>query len=102
MSMYFAEYKSALLIETTRIHSGAAHPMTHLFREPQIIVMWWKTLQKSFLFFVTALLLASNNSWANVKLPVMFGDNMVLQRDEVLTIWGWSDFEENVTVDFNG
>lgn len=35
---------------------------------------------------------------ADVKLPAIFGDHMVLQRDVPLPVWGWADPEENVTV----
>ncbi|MBV9988670.1 MAG: sialate O-acetylesterase [Chitinophagaceae bacterium] len=39
---------------------------------------------------------------AQVKLPVLISDNMVLQRDKDLTIWGWAANGEKVTVRFNG
>ena len=32
------------------------------------------------------------------KLPAIFGDHMVLQRDMPLPVWGWADPEEKVTV----
>lgn len=35
---------------------------------------------------------------AEVKLPHVFSDNMVLQRDKVLKIWGWADKNEKITV----
>ncbi|MBW8016472.1 MAG: sialate O-acetylesterase [Planctomycetes bacterium] len=35
---------------------------------------------------------------ANVKLPAVFGDNMVLQQQSEVTIWGWADPGEEVTV----
>ena len=35
---------------------------------------------------------------ADVKLPDLFGDHMVLQRDQLLPIWGWADPGEQVTV----
>lgn len=35
---------------------------------------------------------------ADVKLPRLFGDHMVLQRDQPLPIWGWADPGEKVTV----
>lgn len=39
---------------------------------------------------------------AEVKLPAVFGDNMVLQRDQPLKIWGWASAGEAVTVQLNG
>lgn len=37
---------------------------------------------------------------AEVTLPTVFGDNMVLQREQCLRIWGWAEPGEAVTVDF--
>lgn len=48
------------------------------------------------------LLLASLTVRAEVKLPGIFADNMVLQRDLPLTFWGWADESEQVTVEFQG
>ncbi len=39
---------------------------------------------------------------AEVRLPHLIGDHMVLQRDQELRIWGWADPREKVTVHFNG
>ena len=39
---------------------------------------------------------------AEVKLPGFFGDNMVLQREAPVKIWGWADKNEPVQVHFNG
>lgn len=38
---------------------------------------------------------------ANVKLPVLVSDGMVLQRDTKLIIWGWASPGEKVQVKFN-
>lgn len=35
---------------------------------------------------------------ADVKLPAIFGDHMVLQQDQKLTIWGWADPGEKISV----
>lgn len=35
---------------------------------------------------------------ANVRLPAIIGDNMVLQADRELPVWGWADPGEDVTV----
>lgn len=39
---------------------------------------------------------------AEVKLPAIFSDNMVLQRDVPLKIWGWAKKNETVEVRFMG
>lgn len=39
---------------------------------------------------------------AQVKLPQLISNGMVLQRDANLKIWGWAAKEEKVTVKFNG
>lgn len=39
---------------------------------------------------------------ADVRLPGIFSDNMVLQRDLPLTFWGWAAEGETVTVEFQG
>ncbi len=56
---------------------------------------------KKISFTATALLMAQL-MFANVKLPQLFSDNMVLQRDKPVAIWGWADAKEKVTVQFNG
>jgi sialate O-acetylesterase len=38
---------------------------------------------------------------ADVTLPAIFGDHMVLQEEATLPIWGWADPGEKVTVSFN-
>ena len=39
---------------------------------------------------------------ADVKLPAIFSDHMVLQRGAVAPVWGWADAGETVTVKFAG
>jgi sialate O-acetylesterase len=38
---------------------------------------------------------------ANITLPKIFGDNMVLQRNKPISIWGWGAANEKITVQFN-
>lgn len=47
------------------------------------------------------LLVSSFFSIANVSLPKIFGDNMVLQFNKPIPIWGWAEPNEKVTVQFN-
>lgn len=46
------------------------------------------------------LILVVGGAWAeaNVRLPAVIGDNMVLQADSPLPIWGWADAGEEVAV----
>ncbi len=39
--------------------------------------------------------------FADVRLPKIFGDNMVLQRNKQISVWGWADANEKITVQFN-
>ncbi len=39
---------------------------------------------------------------AKVKLPQIFGSNMVLQRDKPITLWGWANPGEKVVANFKG
>jgi len=47
-------------------------------------------------------LVFSSVAAAEVKLPAVFGDQMVLQRDMPIPVWGWADPGESVTVRFAG
>lgn len=38
---------------------------------------------------------------AHVKLPQIFADGMVLQRNRPIPIWGWADAQEQVTITFH-
>ena len=39
---------------------------------------------------------------ADIKLPGIFTDHMVLQREATVTLWGWAAPSEEVTVSFAG
>jgi len=53
--------------------------------------------------FILALCLSiCHIAFCNVKLPLLVGDGMVLQRGDSAKIWGWADAGEKVTIDFNG
>ena len=55
---------------------------------------------KPLLLFVMILAGSVLQSHANVRLPKLVGNNMVLQRDVTIPIWGWADPGEKVTVHF--
>lgn len=38
---------------------------------------------------------------AEIRLPNLFGDNMILQRDAPITLWGWADKQEKISVIFH-
>ncbi|HRY50862.1 MAG TPA: sialate O-acetylesterase [Candidatus Paceibacterota bacterium] len=42
----------------------------------------------------------SASAWANVRLPALFTDHMVLQQEKAIPVWGWADEGETVTVRF--
>src|ERR1700759_2949634 len=54
------------------------------------------------LFSLSSLLLlaATTAARADVKLPALVSDNMVLLQDSPANVWGWADPGENVTVKF--
>jgi sialate O-acetylesterase len=43
-------------------------------------------------------LFTASSAWAEVKLPAVFADNMVLQREMRIPVWGTADPGEQVTV----
>lgn len=43
-------------------------------------------------------LLVAAPAWADVKLPHVFSDHAVLQRDMSVPVWGWADPSEEVTI----
>ena len=49
-------------------------------------------MRSSFLFFSVILMIAlAREALAEVRLPRLVGDHMVLQRDSKIAIWGWAD-----------
>jgi len=56
---------------------------------------WRHTLVAAFLFA-----LAVEPAGAAIRLPGLVGDNMVLQRDAPIRLWGWADAGEQVSIRF--
>jgi sialate O-acetylesterase len=52
------------------------------------------------LFFLGSLIF--NQATAQVKLPQIIRDSMILQRDAKINIWGWASKGEKINVRFNG
>jgi sialate O-acetylesterase len=55
---------------------------------------------KKYITLILLIVLASSIS-AQIKLPKLLSDNMVLQRHKPIRIWGWASANEKVTVAFN-
>ncbi len=53
------------------------------------------------LIIVFLSLFLSLQTFASIRLPKILGDNMVLQRNKPITIWGWADANEKVSVQLN-
>src|SRR6266852_6942380 len=51
---------------------------------------------------LTVLIFAATSMRAEVRLPALFSDNMVLQQGTKAPVWGWADDGEQVTVRFRG
>lgn len=47
-------------------------------------------------------LLSASLLHADVKLPAIFSDHMVIQREVEAPVWGWADAGEKVSVSFSG
>jgi sialate O-acetylesterase len=55
-------------------------------------------MKRYLIIFIFALI--GHSVWADIKLPALVGDNMVLQRDARINIWGWADPNENISILF--
>ncbi|WP_406844707.1 sialate O-acetylesterase [Flavobacterium soyae] len=55
-------------------------------------------MKKSILFIFLIISVLTN---ANVKMPLLFSDGMVLQRNKAIPIWGFADANEKIEVHFN-
>ncbi|MBQ8422481.1 MAG: sialate O-acetylesterase [Bacteroidales bacterium] len=51
---------------------------------------------------IAFLMAAASYAEAEVRLPAVFGDGMVLQRQRPVTVWGWAGPGEAVTVGWHG
>lgn len=54
------------------------------------------------LLILLAALTAGSAAMAQIKMPRLLSEGMVLQRDEPIRIWGWSSQGEKITVKFDG
>lgn len=58
--------------------------------------------KSSLLILGLAAILSARSANAAVTLPHVFGDNMVLQQQQPVPVWGWAAPGEKVTVEFAG
>lgn len=54
---------------------------------------------KKYIFFLFIIVDLAVN--ANVRMPLIFADGMVLQRNKPIPVWGWADANEKIVVHFN-
>lgn len=55
-------------------------------------------VMKHWIGLVVVLSMIASSASAEVKLPALFTDHMVVQRDQPLKVWGWADPSESVVV----
>lgn len=55
-----------------------------------------------YILSLLAIICLSDDSFAQIRLPRLISDGMVLQRDKELTIWGWASPDERISVEFAG
>jgi len=56
---------------------------------------------KSIFTLLVIFTLSCGPLWANVKLPKLFSDHMMFQREQVIRIWGEADPGEKIEISFN-
>jgi sialate O-acetylesterase len=61
-----------------------------------------RLIARSVLLSLAATFAAASLAFADVRLPSVFTDHMVLQRDKPVPVRGWADPDESVTVTFSG
>jgi len=61
-----------------------------------------ESMMNKHLIFLATLLSLCVPALADVRLPNVFSDNMVLQRDKVIKVWGWAAPGEHVKVLLTG
>ena len=58
-------------------------------------------MKKTFAFCRFLLLILVSSAYAEVRLPAIFGDHMVLQQQTSVKLWGWANPMEEITVTSN-
>lgn len=52
------------------------------------------------LIFSSCFFLLATQMFAEVSLPKLLSDGVILQRNKAVTIWGWADVGESITINF--
>src|SRR5258708_6482975 len=60
------------------------------------------TTQRKIITSLCFLLLTTQMVTAQVRLPRLIRDSMILQRDSKINIWGWASKNEKIRIKFNG
>ncbi len=55
-------------------------------------------MKKAFYFLTLLLLAGCFSATAAIRLPALIGNNMVLQQNATIKVWGWADAGENVSI----
>lgn len=75
-------------------------PLARRVRQPARAL---RALRRSVAFaLLAALVMTAVPARADVRLPRIFSDHMVLQRDQEIPLWGWAEPGEEVSVEFAG
>src|ERR1700719_3483116 len=59
-------------------------------------------MKRKFVWAAVIGLFETSLALANVRLPKLISDNMVLQRDTQIALWGWAEPGEEVTINLHG
>jgi len=81
---------------TNRAACGALIPMRYPFGPREVR----RSVPRLLVLFVVGLLPVFGQLRADVRMPGLFSDNMVLQQGVPLRVWGWANPDEQVTVEF--
>ena len=60
------------------------------------------SLSKRFIFFLYLIFCGASAGNAQIRLPHIICDSMILQRDQPLEIWGWASPGERLILHFKG
>jgi sialate O-acetylesterase len=63
---------------------------------------FWRWIRHGVLAGLSLITFVQSNARADVKLPNVFGDHMVLQQGQKNKVWGLAEHGENVTVTIDG
>jgi hypothetical protein len=97
-----AKRSRSLLIPQGRRKLRGEEPQTDAPHEGVLRPMLTKKSSKRIIVCIIVGIFGAGTALANIRLPRLVGDNMVLQRDSKLSLWGWADPGEKVSIEFHG